>query len=80
LRWSLIDGLGRKGEAAVKIYGDTMSGNCLKVRYVADHLGLVYDWVPVDIMKAETRTPEYLARFPAGQVRVRSRAVRADEP
>ncbi len=52
----------------MKVYGDMMSGNCLKVRYVADHLGLAYDWIPVDIMRGESRTPDYLARFPAGQV------------
>jgi glutathione S-transferase len=52
----------------VKIYGDAMSGNCLKVKYVADHLGLAYTWVPVDIMTGGSRTDAYLARFPAGQV------------
>ena len=52
----------------MKIFGDEKSGNCLKVKYVADHLGLPYTWVPVDIMKGESRTPEYLARFPVGQV------------
>jgi glutathione S-transferase len=31
-------------------------------------LGLPYTWVPVDIMKGETRTPEYLARFPLGRI------------
>ncbi|GJE00328.1 glutathione S-transferase family protein [Methylobacterium isbiliense] len=52
----------------MKIFGDDKSGNCLKVRYVADHLGVPYAWIPVDIMKGETRTPEFLARFPVGQV------------
>ncbi|WP_298965449.1 glutathione S-transferase family protein [uncultured Methylobacterium sp.] len=52
----------------MKIYGDAMSGNCLKVKYVADHLGLAYTWVPVDIMTGGSRTDAYLARFPAGQV------------
>jgi glutathione S-transferase len=52
----------------MKIYGDPGSGNCLKVKYTADHLGLPYTWVPVDIMKGETRTPEYLARFPLGRI------------
>jgi glutathione S-transferase len=52
----------------MKIYGDLGSGNCLKVKYTADHLGLPYTWVPVDIMKGETRTPEYLARFPLGRI------------
>lgn len=52
----------------MRIYGDLGSGNCLKVRYTADHLGLPYTWVPVDIIKGETRTPEYLARFPLGRI------------
>jgi glutathione S-transferase len=52
----------------MKIYGDTGSGNCLKVKYVADHLRLPYTWVPVDIMKAETKTPEFLSRFPMGRI------------
>ncbi|WP_019905315.1 glutathione S-transferase family protein [Methylobacterium sp. 77] len=52
----------------MRVYGDLVSGNCLKVKIVADHLGLAYDWVPVDILKGESRTPDYLTRFPAGQV------------
>lgn len=50
------------------IYGDPISGNCLKVKWVADHLGIPYRWVDVDVVNRETRTPEFLARFPAGQV------------
>ena len=50
------------------IYGDRGSGNCRKVAYVAAHLGLPYTWVDVDIMTGESRTPEFLARNPAGQV------------
>ena len=52
----------------MKIYGDYGSGNCLKIKYTADHLHLPYTWVPVDIMKGETRTPEFLARFPLGRI------------
>jgi glutathione S-transferase len=52
----------------MKIYGDTGSGNCLKVKYTADHLRLPYTWVPIDIMKAETKAPEFLARFPMGRI------------
>ena len=54
----------------MKIYGDLISGNCLKIKYVADFLGLAYEWVPVDIMQGQSRTPEFLARNPAGQVPV----------
>jgi glutathione S-transferase len=52
----------------MNILGDLGSGNCLKVKYVADHLRLPYTWVPVDTMKGETRTPEFLARFPMGRI------------
>jgi glutathione S-transferase len=53
---------------AMKIFGDFGSGNCLKVKYTADYLRLPYTWVPIDIMKAETKTPEFLARFPLGRI------------
>lgn len=54
----------------MKIYGDMGSGNCLKVKYTADYLGLPYEWIPVDIMNGESRTPDYLAMNPAGEVPV----------
>jgi glutathione S-transferase len=54
----------------MKIYGDRISGNCLKVAWIADFLGLAYDWIEVDIMKGESRTPDFLAMNPAGQVPV----------
>lgn len=52
----------------MRIYGDSISGNCLKVKWTADHLGLTYDWVETSVLKAETRTPEFLTMNPAGQV------------
>src|SRR5215475_37289 len=52
----------------MKIYGDLGSGNCLKVKYTADHLGLAYQWVDVDILKCETGKAEFLAAFPMGQI------------
>jgi len=54
----------------LKIYGDSISGNCLKVKWTADRLGLDYDWVEIDLMKGETQTPEFRALNPAGQVPV----------
>jgi glutathione S-transferase len=50
------------------IYGDRISGNCLKVKWVADRLGLEYDWVDIDVLAGEARTPAFLAINPAGQV------------
>lgn len=52
----------------MKIYGDSISGNCLKVKWTADFLGLTYDWIETDILKGESRTPAFLALNPAGQV------------
>ena len=54
----------------MKIHGDLRSGNCLKVKYVADHLGLSYSWRDVDIMRGDTREPAFLALNPQGQVPV----------
>lgn len=50
------------------LYGDTMSGNCLKPRWTADYLNIPYDWVEIDIFKNETQTEEFLALNPVGQV------------
>ncbi|KAB7740304.1 glutathione S-transferase family protein [Parvibaculum sedimenti] len=50
------------------IYGDSISGNCHKVKFVCDRLGIPYRWIEMDILRGETRTPEFLAMNPAGQV------------
>ena len=52
----------------MRIYGDSISGNCLKVRWVAEYLGRSFDWIETDILKGESRTLEFLALNPAGQV------------
>ena len=54
----------------MQIYGDLISGNCLKVKYTAEFLGLPYEWVPIDIMRGETRTDAFLTLNPGGQVPV----------
>jgi glutathione S-transferase len=52
----------------MKIYGDTKSGNCLKVKWVCDRLGLPYSWIDVDTLNRETRTTQFLKLNAAGQV------------
>jgi glutathione S-transferase len=52
----------------MKIYGDARSGNCMKVKYTADLLGRAYEWVEIDIMQGQSRTPEFLQLNPHGQV------------
>ena len=37
----------------MKIHGDIASGNCLKVKYTADYLGLRLKWVAVDVIHGE---------------------------
>ena len=54
----------------LRIYGDSISGNCLKVKWTADHLGLAYDWIETGVLNGQTRTPAFLAMNPAGQVPV----------
>ena len=50
------------------IYGDKISGNCLKVKWVAERLGLPYRWIDIDVVKGGAKTPEFLSVNPAGQV------------
>ncbi|MEM8771983.1 MAG: glutathione S-transferase family protein [Pseudomonadota bacterium] len=49
------------------IYGDPISGNCLKTKWTADYLGLDYAWTSIDIMAGDTRTDEFLKINPFGQ-------------
>jgi len=54
----------------LQIHGDSISGNCLKVKWTADYLGLDYRWIETGVLNGDTRTPAFLALNPAGQVPV----------
>lgn len=54
----------------MKIYGDSLSGNCYKLKLLCSLLSLDYEWVDVDILKGECRTDAFLALNPAGQIPV----------
>jgi glutathione S-transferase len=54
----------------MKIFGDHRSGNCDKVRFTVDYLQFPHEWVEIDSVKGETRTPHFLAMNPQGQVPV----------
>jgi glutathione S-transferase len=54
----------------IRIFGDSVSGNCLKVKWVAERLGFAHEWIETDILKGETRTDAFLAINPFGQVPV----------
>ena len=50
------------------LYSMQRSGNSYKVRLALTQLGMPYRLVEVDILKGESRTPEFLAKNPNGQV------------
>lgn len=54
----------------MQIFGHSGSGNCLKVKWTCDLLALPYAWTEVDTFAGGSRTAEFLAMNPAGQVPV----------
>ena len=52
----------------ITIYGDPISGNCLKVKWTAERLAIPFTWIDVNVVNRETRTDRFLAINPAGQV------------
>lgn len=54
----------------LRVYGDSRSGNCYKIQLLCAEMGIRYDWVEVDILAGETRTPEFLAMNPNGRIPV----------
>ena len=51
-----------------EIYGDSISGNCYKLKLAAAQVGFEYGWHEVDILAGQTRTKEFLAMNPNGKV------------
>jgi glutathione S-transferase len=51
-----------------KLYSMRRSGNCYKVRLALAQLDVPHDLVEIDILKGETRTPEFLKMNPSGHV------------
>lgn len=54
----------------LKVYGDTQSGNCYKVKLLLSFLGDKYEWQDVNILAGETETDEFLALNPNGKIPV----------
>jgi glutathione S-transferase len=52
------------------LYSMRRSGNCYKVRLALAQLEVAHELVEIDILKGETRTPEFLAKNPSGHVPV----------
>ena len=54
----------------LRIYGSDLSAPSNKVRFVANALGLEYDFVFVNLREGEHRKPEFLKLHPAGKIPV----------
>jgi len=52
----------------LRLYDYWESGNCYKVRLLLTQLGEPFERIPVDILKQETRTAEFLAKNPNHRV------------
>lgn len=53
-----------------KVYGDYRSGNCYKVKLMLHLLGREYEWIPVDILRGESREEAFLKKNPNGKIPV----------
>ena len=53
-----------------RVFGDSISGNCYKIKLVMSELALPFVWVEVDILGGDTRRPDFLDRNPNGRVPV----------
>ena len=51
-----------------KLYSMQRSGNSYKVRLALAFIGASYQAIEIDILRGESRTPEFLAKNPSGQV------------
>ncbi|MBI5323248.1 glutathione S-transferase family protein [Bradyrhizobium sp.] len=51
-----------------KLYTMQRSGNSYKVRLALAMLNVPYEAVEIDILRGESRTPDYLAKNPSGQI------------
>jgi glutathione S-transferase len=52
----------------MKIYGDRLSGNCYKILLISSLLNLKIEWIPIDILKGETKTTDFLNKNPNGKI------------
>ena len=54
----------------MKVYGDTQSGNCYKIKLLAGLLDIQHEWIHVSVLGGETQTPEFLNKNPNGKIPV----------
>ncbi len=54
----------------MKLYGFDISTPCNKVRYVANKLGMDYEYIIINALEGEHKSEEHIKRHPAGKVPV----------
>ena len=54
----------------MKIFRDSRSGNCYKIKLLAALLEIQLEWIHVDILEGGTQTPEFLNKNPNGKIPV----------
>jgi glutathione S-transferase len=52
------------------LYGDSISGNCLKAKWTAEYLDVDFDWVEISVVEGGTRSDAFMQMNPSGQVPV----------
>jgi len=52
----------------IRLYDYMPSGNGYKVRLLLTQLGVSFERIELNIIKGETRTPEFLCKFPNGRI------------
>lgn len=52
---------------SITLYGSRISGNCWKPAALMQLCGIPFQWVEIDLIKGESRTPAFLAKNPNGR-------------
>ena len=54
----------------MKVYGDSRSGNCYKIKLLMSFLDIPHSWIVVDILGGETSSPDFIAKNPNRKIPV----------
>ena len=55
-------------DGKLRIYGDSRSGNCYKLKLLCAEMSMDYDWIEVDILEGDTHTDSFLQMNPNGKI------------
>ena len=54
----------------LRVYGDSQSGNCYKIKLLLNILSIEHEWIHVDILAGETHTAEFKKMNPNSRIPV----------